>query len=104
MYIACETDQEDTIHTFGEGSTQQEALDNLANEMHVITEFKEDGERFSIGVYRAVYQDQMDSDMLELAESEGWQWMLGNCEKQVEYIMVGEGHEIFTAEAANETF
>lgn len=77
-YIACKKDSDDTIHYFGLGETVQEALDDFdVYEGSDACDNYEDGDTYEIGVYEHLGRDQMDQEELEMAESEGWYFMLG---------------------------
>ena len=88
MYIACEKDQEESIHFFGEGDSIEAAIKDLSSELQHIAEDRCVGDQISIGVYEAIQKDQMNADELSVAECEGWSWILGELVKELEYTVL----------------
>lgn len=78
-YVACKKDADDAIHYFGLGESIQEALDNFdVYEGSDACDYYEDGDTYEIGVYKHLGRSQMSHEELEMAESEGWDFILGD--------------------------
>lgn len=79
IYTACIED-EDRIQFFGQGATPDEALDDfISSELDNHCEYYgiEAGERLKIVIYETKYSGDWDQDEADLADIEGFEWMLG---------------------------